>query len=90
MQNEGFEVVLPMSGNDYGRWRWGFSENNRKRLITDVIISRTKNGISLYKKQRPELNEIPSRKPKSLFYKPEYSSGNGTAQIKDIVGFKSI
>jgi len=79
-----------MSGNDYGRWRWGFSENNRKRLITDVIISRTKNGISLYKKQRPELNEIPSRKPKSLFYKPEYSSGNGTAQIKDILGSRAF
>lgn len=89
-ENEGFEVVLPMSGNDYGRWRWGFSENNRKRLITDVIISRTKNGISLYKKQRPELNEIPSRKPKSLFYKPEYSSGNGTAQIKDILGSRAF
>jgi adenine-specific DNA-methyltransferase len=89
-ENDNFEIVLPLSGDDYGRWRWGFSENNKKRLKTDVIISRTKNGISLYKKQRPELNELPSRKPKSLFYKPEYSSGNGTAQIKDILGSRAF
>ncbi|MCX6717302.1 MAG: hypothetical protein NTU76_01335 [Candidatus Taylorbacteria bacterium] len=25
-----------------------------------------------------------SKKPKSIFYKPEYSSGNGTSQIKTI------
>jgi adenine-specific DNA-methyltransferase len=89
-ENDNFEIVLPLSGDDYGRWRWGFSENNKKRLKTDVIISKTKNGISLYKKQRPELNELPSRKPKSLFYKPEYSSGNGTAQIKDILGSRAF
>ena len=89
-EKKGFEVVLPYSGNDYGRWRWGFSEKNRKRLATDVIISRTKNGISLYKKQRPDLNELPTKKPKSLFYKPEYSSGNGTSQLKNILGYKAF
>ncbi|MFV7234588.1 DNA methyltransferase [Flavobacterium sp. ZB4R12] len=84
----GYDVILPLSDNDYGRWRWGFSEKNRKRLSYDVIVSNTKNGISLYKKQRPDLNDLPSKKPKSLFYKPEYSSGNGTAQIKKIFGTK--
>lgn len=84
----GYEVILPLSDKDYGRWRWGFSAKNRKRLSYDVIISNTKNGISLYKKQRPDLNDLPSKKPKSLFYKPEYSSGNGTAQIKKIFGAK--
>jgi adenine-specific DNA-methyltransferase len=89
-KKQGFEIVLPYSGNDYGRWRWGFSEKNSKRLKTDVIISRTKNGISLYKKQRPDLNELPTKKPKSLFYKPEYSSGNGTSQLKNILGYKAF
>lgn len=84
----GYDVILPLSDKDYGRWRWGFSEKNRKRLSYDVIVSNTKNGISLYKKQRPDLNDLPSKKPKSLFYKPEYSSGNGTAQIKKIFGAK--
>ncbi len=89
-QAKGYEVVLPFSGENYGRWRWGFSEVSRRRLETDVIVKRTKSGISLYKKQRPGINELPSKKPKTLFYKPEYSSGNGTAQIRDILGEKSF
>jgi len=84
-ENKGYEIVLPYSGKEYGRWRWGFSEKNRKLFETDVIVKRTKNGISLYKKQRPELNELPTKKPKTLFYKPEYSSGNGTNQLKNIL-----
>lgn len=87
-QSLDFTIVLPMSGEEYGRWRWGFSEKNREKLSTDVIVSQAKNGISLYKKQRPDLNDLPSKKPKTLFYKPEYSSGNGTAQIKAIFGSK--
>jgi adenine-specific DNA-methyltransferase len=43
---------------------------------------------SFNKKQRPKFGDLPSKKPKSLFYKPEYSSGNGTAQIKEIFGKK--
>ena len=89
-ESEGFETVLPYSGDNYGRWRWGFSEKNKERLKTDAIINRTKNGITLYKKQRADLNELPTKKPKSLMYKPEYSSGNGTAQIKNILGYKAF
>ena len=81
----GYEVVLPVvDNNQYGRWRWGYNDNTINRLSYDVIVSRTKNGISLYKKQRPELGDLPTKKPKSIFYKPEYSSGNGTSQLKDI------
>lgn len=87
-ENLKYNVVLPYSGDEYGRWRWGFSEKNREKLKTDVIVNQTKNGTTLYKKQRPDLNDLPSKKPKTLFYKPEYSSGNGTAQIKAIFGSK--
>jgi adenine-specific DNA-methyltransferase len=48
------------------------------------LIFKTKDGFSLYKKQRPQIGDIPTKKPKSVFYKPEYSSGNGTAQLKKI------
>lgn len=87
---KGFEVVLPIDskGNKL-RWTWGFD----KKFIThlkDIIITRTKNGITLNKKQRPQLGELPSKKPKSIFYKPEYSSGNGTNQIKEILGFEAF
>ena len=88
VDKKGYEVILPFSGNKFGRWRWGFSEKNRQKLVTDVIINRTNDSISLYKKQRPTLGELPTKKPKSIFYKPEYSSGNGTAQIKEFFGEK--
>jgi adenine-specific DNA-methyltransferase len=83
---KGFHFILPTddSGN-YTRWRWGWKPENKRRLLTDVIVTEPRGGISLYKKQRPELNELPSKKPKTLFYKPEYSSGNGTNQLKSIV-----
>ena len=67
-------------------WRWS------KAKITsaphDVIVGRSRNGISLYKKQRPSIGDLPTRKPKTLFYRPEYSSGNGTAEVKQIFGEK--
>lgn len=87
--NKGFEVVWPkIDENNYGRWRWGFSRENKNRLKVDGIINRSGNYITFYKKQRPSIGEIPSKKPKSLFYKPEYSSGNGTSQLKSILGGK--
>lgn len=86
---QGYDVVLPkVDENQYGRWRWGYNDNTITRLAYDVIVTRTKQGISLYKKQRPELGDLPSKKPKSIFYKPEYSSGSGTAQLKDIFNDK--
>ena len=84
----GYSFVLPFSDGAYGRWRWGYSEKNKERLKYDVIVNRNGDGITLYKKQRPELGELPSKKPKTIFYKAEYSSGNGTAQIKNLLGDK--
>lgn len=85
----GFEVILPMDdANNFTRWRWGWNNDTFKKLQTEVIVVSGKKGFSLYKKQRPELNEIPTKKPKTIFYKPEYSSGNGTAQIKKLFGGK--
>jgi len=34
------------------------------------------------------MGEVPSKKPKSVLYRPEYSSGNGTAQINNLFGDK--
>jgi len=87
---KGYEVILPIDskGNKL-RWTWGFDKKFISHL-KDIIITRTKNGITLNKKQRPQLGELPSKKPKSIFYKPEYSSGNGTNQIKEILGFEAF
>lgn len=86
MEN-GCDVVLPIAtGGRHGRWRWGYKQENIARLKTDVIVVGAGKNITLYKKQRPELGDLPTKKPKTIFYKPEYSSGNGTAQIKKLFG----
>jgi adenine-specific DNA-methyltransferase len=86
-----YEFVLPKDDNwNYTRWRWGYNDETKSKLVTDVIVVETKNGVSFYKKQRPEIWELPTKKAKSFFYKPVYSSGNGTSQIKTLFGTKSF
>lgn len=85
----GWQVILPKKEDGaYGRWRWGYNYENNNRLKQDVVVNYNGKEITLYKKQRPELADLPSKKPKSVFYKPEYNSGNGTAQIKNLFGEK--
>lgn len=80
-----YDVVLPkVDENNYWRWRWWFNRENINRLKFDAIAVKTKNWISLYKKQRPSIWDLPTKKPKSIFYKPEYSSWNWTSQIKKL------
>lgn len=81
---EGYQVILPILNGEFARWRWGF--NSFQKKIDEIILLETKDSYSLYKKQRPKLGELPTRKPKSIFFKPEYSSGNGTNQLFKIIG----
>lgn len=78
--------LLPTTNGKEMSWRWG--KETMGRQINDVIVSSSDSGFSLYKKQRPEIGDLPSKKPKSVFYKPEYSSGNGTNQIRNLFGEK--
>lgn len=90
-KREGYRIIIPkVSDSQYGRWRWGYTEDNIHRLTYDVLIVERNENISLYKKQRPEIGDLPTKKPKSFLYKPEYSSGNGTAQIKKLFGTKKF
>ena len=76
--------LLPITDGREMSWRWG----KAKFAEGDVIVTGESGAYGLYKKQRPALGELPSKKPKTIFYKPEYSSGNGTAQIKQVLGDK--
>jgi len=81
-------ALYPITDGKEMSWRW-----SKKKFINEphnIILSVNGNNISIYKKQRPEIGEIPSKKPKSFFYKPEYSSGNGTAQLKNVLGVKTF
>lgn len=79
----GYTFILPVIENNGASWRWGYNTLLRNR--NEVIVSGTYPNFSLYKKQRPELGNVPTRKPKSILYKAQYSSGNGTAQLKAIL-----
>lgn len=88
----GYEVVVPfdLKTKRYLRWEWGFN-GKFKKFIDEIIINRTKNNnLTLYKKQRPELGDMPNKKPKSILYKPSYSSGNGTNLLESLVSANSF
>ena len=84
-ENKGFYFILPITNNQKVTWRWSYSKILAE---SDEIIISQNGTIGLYKKQRPSLGDIPSKKPKSLLYKPTYSSGNGTELIKKIFASK--
>ena len=75
-------ALYPITDGSEMSWRW------EKRKVAsepyNILLFGTDGQYSIYKKQRPELGDIPSKKPKSLLYKPEYSSGNGTSEIKSL------
>lgn len=77
-------AVYPVTAGQPMSWRW--SKAKFLSHADDVILSGAFPQLSFYKKQRPGIGELPGRKPKTLFYRPEYSSGNGTAELKNIFG----
>jgi adenine-specific DNA-methyltransferase len=84
----GWAEVNPITDGQDVRWRW--SKEKFKSDMEDVIVVPSGNSFTFYKKQRPALGEVPSSKPKSTFYKPEYSSGNGTAVVKRLFDGKKV
>lgn len=63
---------------------WRRSPETLKETLNEFIITGTIDNVSFYKKQRLEEAKITGKKAKSLFYKPKYSSGNGTAILKEL------
>jgi adenine-specific DNA-methyltransferase len=65
--------------NDDGQelsWYWKKEKVNSEKHNLIIKLSR-KGNYTLYKKQRPGLGDIPTSKPKSILYAPEYSSTHG-------------
>lgn len=80
--------VLPITDGKPMSWRW--SRQRVAESTHDIIITEDGGSITLYKKQRPALGDLPSKKPKSVLYKPEYSSGNGTAELAALLGARAF
>jgi adenine-specific DNA-methyltransferase len=85
-EKKGLQFILPITDGEKMTWRWEIKKIKNEQY--NIIIKSNGEKIVIYKKQRPAIGDIPTKRPKTLFYKPEYSSGNGTAQMKRIFGQK--
>ena len=78
--------LYPLTNNKEMRWYW--AKNKFLEDSNEVIIKKTKEGYALYKKQRPALGDIPSKRGKTTFYSPKYSTANSDKEITKIFGAK--
>lgn len=78
---EGFDFVLPIdSKNIYRVWRW--SMGSLKERLTEVFADKKEDGYLLKTKDR--LSNKEGLKPKSVWYKPKYTSALGTKLISNL------
>jgi adenine-specific DNA-methyltransferase len=78
------DEIFPITDGQEMSWRWQASTAHERSA--DLIATGSSPNWTVYKKQRPGLGDMPSRKPKSIFYRPEYSSTNGTNTLKKLLG----
>lgn len=80
-------VILPINpeGEELS-WYWGKTTFNNSKH--NLILKKTSNGWQFYRKQRPQLGDLPSKKPKSVLYKSDYSTSTSTTQLKELFGAK--
>jgi len=92
------EDNLPRNKEDIELWpineeneelSWYWKKSNVNDFNHNLILTRARGGgYSIYKKQRPAIGDIPTKKPKTIFYKPEYSTSSSTTELKKMFGFK--
>jgi adenine-specific DNA-methyltransferase len=82
MNSDDFEVFPKTKKGKEMSWRR--SPETLQKSLNEFIITKSRNTISFYKKQRLSEDLVNGKKPKSLFYKSEYSSGNGTDLLKQL------
>jgi len=84
-RSAGDDVLWPENeSGDELSWTWSKAKINDESF--NLIVVDGRNGKNIYKKQRPGLGDMPTSKPKSIVYKPEYSSSNGTAELARLLG----
>ena len=86
----GDELIWPI--NDDGlELSWTWSKKKIKLENFNLILVRRSDGRpNIYKKQRPGIGDVPSSKPKSVMYKPEYSTSTATTRLKALFGDKKL
>lgn len=84
-QNKNWVEILPIDdGGVERRWRWSKDKVERD-WKTEIEVRKSKSSYKIYTKLRYETN---GEKPKTIWFKPEYSGTTGTKDLKDLVGEK--
>lgn len=67
---------------------WYWQKSTFESSKHNLILKKTKNGWQFYRKQRPKLGDVPTKKPKSIWYKSDYSTSTATTDLKKLMGNK--
>ena len=80
---EDTEILPKHTDGTDGRWRW--SMDRIKNNPTEILVKPHRNAsFQLILKQRPNIGDTFTTKPRSLWYKPQYQSSNGTNTLRTI------
>jgi adenine-specific DNA-methyltransferase len=81
------EVLWPIDsdGNECS-WSWSKAKINREPM--NLLVLGRRGSQSIYKKQRPGIGDLPTRKAKSFLYAPKYSSTNGGNSFEALFGMR--
>ncbi len=83
------EVIPMLNTGAEGRWMW--SRDRFARNLTEIIVKQKRDGgYSLLRKIRPNLGDFFGKKPRTLWYKPQYSTPTGTNTVKTIFDGKRV
>ena len=80
--------LFPISNGNEMTWRW--SKEKIQKEKHNIIVEKKGKEFIIKRKIRPADGHNPSIKPKTLFYKESYSSGNGAKIIKELFNGKRI
>jgi len=83
--SDGYVEILPIDTNGVERrWRWGKAMVEDK-WQTEIEARKVDGGYRLFTKDR-----MKGEKPKTVWFKPEYSGASGTGSLKDLLGEKAF
>lgn len=81
------EAVYPINPKgEQLSWYWKKSTFRQNRH--NLILKQTSNGWQFYRKQRPEIGQLPTSKPKSVLFSPRYSTSTSTIFLSELMGGK--
>ncbi len=83
--SDGYVEILPIDTNGVERrWRWGKAMVEEK-WQTEIEARKVDREYRLFTKDR-----MKGEKPKTVWFKPEYSGASGTGSLKDLLGEKAF